>query len=162
MPTRKTSSTQRRAKRADFLLSAGTVTMRPCASCTSLGRICILSSHDERCEECFRHQRRCDLASPWAEVERLSKQSEKLQTEALEAEAKAVRLRRQRRLVLKKIKELDARERTNIEELEVDEMLAEASATVSGPEAPSSPTGFSQASFGSLLGRTSPLPSGNT
>ena len=135
--------------------------MRPCSSCTRLGVSCITSPAHESCEQCLRSSRVCDLAAPLAEMERIFKKAEKMQAEALEAEAKAHRLRKQRRALLKKMRELGAREERKIEELEVDEMLAEASAVVSGPEAPNSPTGFSQVSFGSLFDRTSPLPSGN-
>jgi hypothetical protein len=96
MPSRlrPTSSSTRRHRRADLLLSFGTLAMRPCASCTSRGVLCVVSSLDDRCEQCIRNQRRCELAPLWDECERLVKQSEKLQTEALEAEAKAIRLRR--------------------------------------------------------------------
>jgi hypothetical protein len=170
MPPRKilSSSTRRRHKIADSILETGIFTMRPCSSCTRLGVGCVLSTLDERCEQCYRHGRACDLASPWAEYHRLELQEEKLrqqrievETQRLAAEAKAVRLRKQERALQKRRRDLVDREKLNVEELEVDEMLAEASATVSGPEAPNSPTGFSQVSFGSLFDRTSPLPSGN-
>jgi hypothetical protein len=128
MPSRlrPTSSSTRRHRRADLLLSFGTFAMRPCAFCTSRGVLCVVSALDDRCEQCMRNQRRCELAPPWEKCERLVKQSEKLQTEALKAEVKAIRLRRQRRSVLKKLKEIDARERLNIEELEIDEAAVEA------------------------------------
>jgi hypothetical protein len=159
---RAVSSSTRRHNRADRLLAEGTFTMRPCSACVSRGLLCVVSPLDERCEQCFRNQRSCELASPWKEFDRLAKHSERLQTEALEAEAKASRLRKQRRLVLKKMKELDARERTNIEELETDERLADAPPSEPLPDPGSqSPTGFSQVSFGSLS-RISPVPTGNT
>jgi hypothetical protein len=60
--------------------------MRPCASCTSQGVLCVLSSLDERCEQCYRYQRQCDLASPWAEDDRLEKKEKELREQALEAE----------------------------------------------------------------------------
>jgi hypothetical protein len=111
----------------------------------------------------MRNQRRCELAPPWDECERLVKQSEKLQTEALEAEAKAIRLRRQRRSVLKKLKEIDARERLNIEELEINEAAAKALEPSAGeqPQAALSPTRLSQMSFDSF-GKTSPVPTGSS
>jgi hypothetical protein len=96
-----------------------------------------------------------------AEIDRLADQAEKARQEWLEAEMKAIRLRKKMRALQKRMRILGDREEQNIRDLEVDETLAEASATVSGPEAPSSPTGFSQVSFGSLFDRTSPLPSGN-
>jgi len=77
-----------------------------------------------------------------AEVERIFKKTEKLQAEALEAEAKAYRLRKQRRILLKKIRELGAREERNIEKLKIDEAAAEA-VIFTPVELPSSLTSFS-------------------
>jgi hypothetical protein len=111
MPARKrlSSSTCRRHKLADLLLAEGLLTMRPCSSCTSRGVLCVVSPRDKRCEQCYRSRRQCDLASPWAEDGRLKKQEEELheqalaaQAEALAAEAKVARLRKQARLVEKR------------------------------------------------------------
>ena len=121
---RPTTSTQRRQARADLLLLTGTLVMRPCSACVSRGCLCVRSPLDDRCEQCVRSLRSCDLASPAAECARLVKESERLQDEALRAEAKAARLRRQRRALLKRLQDLDAREKANIEELEEDERLA--------------------------------------
>jgi hypothetical protein len=87
--------------------------MRPCTSCTSQGLLYVLSPRDERCEQCYRFRRQCDLASPWAEDDRLGRKEKELQAQeerlldqamkareqALEAERKAVRLRKQTRLL---------------------------------------------------------------
>jgi hypothetical protein len=118
MPARKhlSSSTLRRHKVADRILRRGVITMRPCASCTSQGVLCVLSSLDERCEQCYRYQRQCDLASPWDEDDRLEKKEKELREQALEAERqeeelrgqalkkelKAARLRKQARLLQKR------------------------------------------------------------
>jgi hypothetical protein len=72
------SSTVRRRKRADFLLGISVLTMRACASCLSFGVACILSPADERCEQCFRHNRICELASRQDEVERILKKKDEL------------------------------------------------------------------------------------
>jgi hypothetical protein len=107
----------------------------------------------------------CDLASPHAECQRLATESARLQNEALLAEAKAARLRRQRRALLKRLHALDAREKVNIEELEADErslgefvppLTPSAGSGLPAPGVPPSPAGFSQVSFGSL-NRTSPV-----
>jgi hypothetical protein len=96
MPTRKNSknSTHRRHKRADRILAEGFFTMRPCSSYMNLGVLYILSSVDERCEQCYRNQRKYELASPWEEFDRFAKQKEKVREQRLEAEMKAVRLRK--------------------------------------------------------------------
>jgi hypothetical protein len=101
-----------------------------------------------------------------AEVDRLGEKEEKLRSERLALEAKVLRLRKQERLLRKKMRELGDREEQNILDLEMDEALAEAL----DPELPCSspapgvspgPAGFSQVSFGSL-GRTSPVLAGSS
>jgi hypothetical protein len=101
MPARKrlSSSTARRHKLADRILSEGTLTMRPCSSCVSTGTLCVVSPRDERCEQCYRANRSCDLASPWAEDDRLKQKEETLREQRLKTEADAIRLRKQERLV---------------------------------------------------------------
>jgi hypothetical protein len=122
---RLSSSTQRRHRLADKILYLGTIAMRPCALYTRLGVLCVTSTAHESCKQCLRSTRSCDLASPLAEVERIFKKTEKLQAEALEAEAKAHRLRKQRRTLLKKMRELGARKERNIKNLEIDEAAGE-------------------------------------
>lgn len=154
------NSTQRRRNLANKILSLGFLTMRPCSSCVRLSVPCFTSPAHESCEQCLRANRSCDLAAPLAEIDRVLQKAEKLQTEALEAEAKAHRLRKQRRSLLKKARELGAREEKNIEELEVDEMMA-VGVPEAQPERVTSPTGLSQVSFGSLY-RNSPVPAGSS
>ena len=72
-----------------------------------------------------------------------------------EAKARVWRLKAQRQKLFEEQGRLTAREMRNIEELEVDEALAQLEPL------PSSPTGFSQVSFGSL-GRTSPMPTSSS
>jgi hypothetical protein len=138
--------------------------MRPCSACTKANVDCVLSSLDERCEQCYRNRRSCELASPWAEFDRIHQQKEKIREQRLEAERKAIRLRKQERLLQKRLKALGDREEQNILDLEADEALDEALADMPVLESvpgPQSPTGFSQVSFGSL-GRTSPVPAGSS
>jgi hypothetical protein len=103
-------------------------------------------------------------------VDRLLTKKEKLRDQVLEAETKALRLRKQARILRKKARELSDREDRNILDLEIDEALAEALAEALDPELPrSSPApgvppssaGFSQVSFGSL-NRISPVPTSNS
>jgi hypothetical protein len=128
MPARKRLSTSsfRRHSIADHLLSTRSITIRPCTSCTSQGVLCVLSPRDERCEQCYRFNRRCDLASPWAEDDRFQRKEEELREQRLEAEIKAARLRKQERQLQKKRKALWEREKQNVDELEADEAAAEA------------------------------------
>ena|ERR1700722_8380053 len=153
----------RRQRRADLILRIGHFAMRACSFCTSRNALCIISPGAEHCEQCTRANRRCELAAPTAEMERLADKDEKLSKEVLELEAKALRLRRERRRVRQKMRVLGAREEQNILDLEADEAAADVAVppvSRDSPGEPISPTGLSQVSFGSF-GRTSPVPVGN-
>src|SRR5450432_156415 len=135
--------------------------MRPYSACVSRGLICSVTSKLEYYVKCYRSHRRYELASPIAEVDRLGEKEEKLRSERLALEAKVLRLRKQERMLRKKMRELGNREEQNILDLEMDEALAEAF----NPELPCSspapgvspgPAGFFQVSFDSLS-RTSPV-----
>jgi hypothetical protein len=135
--------------------------MRACSYCVSRSALCVLSPGSEHCEQCVRSNRRCELAAPVVEMERLADRDEKLSKEVLELEAKALRLRRERRKVRQKMRALGAREEQNILDLEADEAAGEVVACLASPSREvTSPTGLSQVSFGSF-GRTSPVPSGS-
>jgi hypothetical protein len=124
MPRRGLLSTVRRSRKADSLLRASFLAMRPCSSCVSRGLTCSVTDASDSCVECYRSHRRCELASPIAEVKRLASQKAKLEEQILEAEAKALRLRRQKRAIQKKMRSLGDREEQNIQELELNKMLA--------------------------------------
>jgi len=92
-----------------------------------------MSDDSDHCSACLQANRACELAPPYAEMARLDKVEDKLIAElsaahraAQEVDARLVRLRKQRRLVQKKRRELGARELQNIEDLETDEVLPEA------------------------------------
>jgi hypothetical protein len=142
MPSRHNlSSYQRRCRRADLILSLGVPVMRPCQSCVSARLLCVVSSASEHCEQCVRRGRTCELAPPDREITRLDREQKELfdkasaaKAVAAQALAKANRYTKQRRLALKRIKELGRREDQNILELEVDEMLTDGAAVVGGLE----------------------------
>jgi hypothetical protein len=140
--------------------------MRPYSACVSRDLTCLVTPELEHCIECYRSYRRCELASPIAEVDRLSEKEEKLRSERLALEVKVLRLRKQERMLRKKMRELGDREEQNILDLEMDEALAEAldpelPRSSPAPGVPPSPAGFFQVSFGSL-GRISLAPTGNS
>ena len=90
------------------------------------------SSDSNLCSEYYwRNLYSCDLAPPLKERERLYDQLERKESEraaalakAAEAEAKAARLRKETKLIRRRLKELGDRESQNILELEADEFLA--------------------------------------
>ena len=128
MPSKhKLSSTLRRRAAADTLFSTGLIAMRACAPCVRASCLCVVSPADQRCEQCVRHGRLCDLAAPLAEIERLSVQENKLLEEIAASDAKTRRLRKQRKQLLKRMRSLGDREAQNIAELEIDEMMEDTS-----------------------------------
>jgi hypothetical protein len=96
-------------------------------------------------------------------VYRLLKQSDDLKEKMLKAEAKALRLRKQRRVILKKVRALGAREESNIEGLKMNEAASAAfePPVERQPQAVFSPTGLSQVSFDSF-DKTSLVPTGSS
>jgi hypothetical protein len=88
------NSTFRRHRNADRLLAIGVISMRPCVYCTRSSLLYVLSPFSEKCEQCYRFNRPCDLATSWSEVDRLLKKRDKLREERLAVEVKAIRLRK--------------------------------------------------------------------
>ena len=128
---RLTTSIQRRHRLADSITSLGSLAMRSCIECSRRGLTCMVHPSSQACEQCTRFSRGCDLSSPVPLIEKLSRQEGEILSEisqahktAREAEAKVARLRKQRRLLLKRMKELGDREAQNIFELECDEMVS--------------------------------------
>jgi hypothetical protein len=68
--------------------------MRPCVICVSSGVACVVSPLDPRCEQYYRLYRFCELAPLWKEAEKVQKELDKVYAKFMEAEAKALRLRR--------------------------------------------------------------------
>jgi hypothetical protein len=97
--------------------------MRPCSACVSRYILYSISEASDSCVEYNRTYRRYKLASPIAEVERLAFKAEDLREQALEAERKALRLRKQARVLYKKMRDLGTREEQNILNLETEEAL---------------------------------------
>jgi hypothetical protein len=121
---RRISTVQRRNLFADSILQFGFIVMRPCSYCVSRDYLCVMSDKSEHCEQCVRKHRHCELAPPAdGVVERLTVQSLRLQEEALAAEAKAIRLRKQRRIVQKKLRDLGDKEMQNILKMEAEVAL---------------------------------------
>jgi uncharacterized protein (DUF3084 family) len=133
--------------------------MRPYASYVSHDILCVLSSIDERYKQCYYSQRSCELTSPWSEFDKLHKEKENIRQQRLKAELKAVRLRKQKRALQKRLKALGNREKQNILDLEINEATVEALKPFAEeqPQAALSPTRLSQISFSSF-NKTSSMP----
>jgi hypothetical protein len=68
--------------------------MRPYSAYISRGLTYSITLESEYYIECYRSYRRCELALPIAEVDRLDKKEKKLRSERLTLEAKVLRLRK--------------------------------------------------------------------
>jgi hypothetical protein len=99
--------------------------MRAYFACLSRSVLCVMSPSSSKCEQCVRHNRQYKLDSPVNQLDKLSVQENKLLNLISESETKTQRLRKQRRLLLKKMKNLEDRETQNIFELKMNKMLAE-------------------------------------
>jgi hypothetical protein len=122
---RLTTNSQRRHSWADSKFRAGTVAMRAYSACLSRSVLYVVSPSSSKCEQCVRHNRQYKLDSPVNQLDKLSVQENKLLNLISENEVKTQRLRKQRRLLLKKMKDLKDRETQNIFELKMNEMLTE-------------------------------------
>jgi hypothetical protein len=127
---RTNNSTSRQFRKADRLLQTGFFVMRPYSYCTSRRFLYVLSSESPYYKRYFRINRQCELAPADTEIERLHKQLKKFFNGAREAldrlkkaRAKAVRLAKQRRIILKRLRDLSDRENQNILKLEINEMV---------------------------------------
>jgi hypothetical protein len=123
----------------------------------------MLSTVSNKCEQCYRFGRSYDLASPVAEIDRLAAQEEKLRQEVLEAEAKAIRLKRKLKLARRRLRTLDNQESLNITELERDALLAEPGPdSEPAPRVSPDPAGFFLIPPQGSPGRTSLVPTGSS
>ena len=116
------NSATRRQQLADKrVIRSRRIKIRICQSCISRGLTYIVTPESQRCSECEKNNRSCELTSPIKELDKHSSVVDKLDEELLELEMKKARLRKQRRFHLKKLRELGDREAQNILELEEDE-----------------------------------------
>jgi hypothetical protein len=128
------TSSLRRQRKANRLLFTDVFVMRPCAYCSTRGFLCVLGAESPHYERCYRANRQYKLAPPDAEIERLLKQERKLFGETKEAQAKTIRLSKQRRAILKRVRDLSKREDQNILKLELNKMVELESFSIEGTE----------------------------
>jgi hypothetical protein len=95
------NSISRCYRRANRLLAINFIVIRACSSCSREGTLYVISSESKFCSEYYRFKRRCSLASNDSELDKQLKIKEKLDKEivevirvAVEAKAKAIRLRK--------------------------------------------------------------------
>jgi hypothetical protein len=99
------------------------IAMPSCSTCDRSGRTCIVADEkSSRCAECVRQGKACDVRGPslsdWASIDR---QEEKLEKEEEEAMMKVLRLRKQKRLLRARRKEMLRRGLRTLDELDAAE-----------------------------------------
>jgi hypothetical protein len=78
-----TNSTDRRRKLADFIIFDFS-TMRPCKACTRSQVLCVTVPFSEKCEQCTRFGRSCDLTSLIPQLKRLAQEKDRILEKILE------------------------------------------------------------------------------
>ena len=129
------TSTQRRIESAARRYRLAPFAMRACNSCSSRGVPCRIGKEHLECEQCFRHNRKCDLSLDYKEMDKASRNVEKLGDEILDMRIKLARVEKQRRYWLKRLKDLGDQESANILEIEADEVPEEPSSSLDMPVA---------------------------
>jgi len=160
MPKAISSTLRRRNTLAKRERLSRRINMRSCANCVSYGVKCLITPESSRCIECDRSNRKCDLAPPGKEIDRAIDVVEELDNEILKTEAKAIRLRKQRKFWLQKLKSMGDVEAQNILELEVDEREEQRTEVRKSPAASSSDFAMppiSPGAFNDFLREFSPL-----
>jgi hypothetical protein len=100
--------------------------MRLCSSYLRANTFYVVFFSFFKYKQYVRHNRQYKLASPVDQLDKLSEQENKLLNQITESKTKTRRLRKQRRLLLKKIRNLGDRKAQNIFKLKINKMLSEA------------------------------------
>ena len=99
--------------------------MRLCFSYLRVNALYIVFLSFSKCEQCVRYNRQYELAFLVNQLDKLFEQENKLLNQITESKARTRRLRKQRRLLLKKIRNLGDRETQNIFKLKINKILSE-------------------------------------
>ena len=95
--------------------------MRFCAGCTGNNVHYIISRFSDSCERYYYLTRFCNLSFFFIKIAKILRIAEKLNKQILKLAAKNIRLKKQRRLLLKKFRNLNDCKVHNITELKKDE-----------------------------------------
>ena len=97
----------------------------------------VFSSDTDKYKKYYFYHYYCNLAPPLAEINRINTDREKLDEKILETEIKIFCFRRQRKLLLRRLRELGDREARNIEDVQKTEKETESRGNIiSGPSIP--------------------------
>ena len=130
MPPRKVNNRTKAQRKSDLLDSIGptAAAMRPCKNCVSRGLSCLVGEGSEKCTECIRSQRTCDLAISPVTLKRIHNERVRMKKEVREARirlqnemARVQRLEKQLEFLENQEEELVVSEWRNIHDLEEQE-----------------------------------------
>jgi hypothetical protein len=97
MPSRKINTRNSSLRKKDLLdaLEFASLVMRPCRNCATSNKACCVGDDFEKCVECVRSNRDCDLAISPASIKRIHGERMRLKKEVRETRAKLSRLKKQ-------------------------------------------------------------------
>ena len=99
--------------------------MRFCQSCSARGVTCRVTRQSLKCENCYRYNLKCDLASNYQGMNKALKEAKKLNDEILELRLKLARKEKQRKHWRRRLKDLDDHESQNILKIEATKVIDE-------------------------------------
>jgi len=97
MPSRKINTKNSFLRKKDLLdaLELVSLVMRPCRNCATSSKACCVNNDFEKCVECVRSNRGCDLAISSTSIKRIHEKRMRLKKEVREARAKLSQLKKQ-------------------------------------------------------------------
>ena len=96
MPTQ-LATQQRRDLTANRRYRSAFVTIRPYSACLSFGVSCRVNRQYLKCEECYRKNRKCELAPDYKGIDEAIAKAEKLDKEIIDLIRKTARKRTERK-----------------------------------------------------------------
>jgi hypothetical protein len=121
--SRRIFSILRRHFKADRFLFSGLIVMRAYFFYRTYNFLYVIAPESSHYERYFRSYLECELAPLNAKVERFFKEEKRLISEIAAIYAKITRLRKQYRVIMKKLRDLGNRKDRNILEFKMDEIM---------------------------------------
>ena len=123
MPPRKINTRNSFLRKKDLFDALGLVSlaMRPCRNCAMSSKACCVNDDFEKCVECVRSSRGCDLAISSTSIKRIYEERMRLKKEVREARAKLSRLKKQLDFLENKEEEMIVTKWKNIDDLKMNE-----------------------------------------
>ena len=105
--------------------------MRFCQFCLSHDVICRVNREHLKCESCYRNNRKYDLIFDYHEMNKIIKKIDRLNDEILKTRFKLVKLKKQRKYWLSRLRDLSDAKSRNILKIEKKQSINETSIIIS-------------------------------